>query len=802
MRKRLLYVLVLIVLASLFCFSFTACKDDENPDNGKSCSHTYSDTYTCHDRSCTLCGKVVAATTNHDFTYGDCPCGELNTCQHNFNTPHTCFDRTCTECGSIILATTKHNYVDYECTVCNTIRPSDGLTYKLSDNGSYYIVTGIGTFTGDKLSIPEQYNAIPVKEIGDNAFKNNTELKIISISDNVINIGEYAFAGCVAEIKWGDNPTITTIGRYAFYGYNGTNITMPNSVTWIAGSAFSNCSRLIEVTIPNSVTIIGDNAFYNCSSLTEVIIPNSVTSIGDSIFSHCNSLTSAIIGDNLTSISENMFYNCSSLSEVTISKIVKNIWEDAFYGCSGLKKVNYTGTIDDWAQIEFDLTYSYPNLYYCYSNPLYYANNLYINEILVTNAVITTAKIANCAFYNCTSLTSVTIGDSVKIIGGDAFYRCDKLVEVYNLSSLSITAGSTNYGSIGRYAKSIHNDRVATSILETDVEGFVTINNNGVKTLVSYVGNQSKITIPSDIKAIYKCAFSNNNIKSIIIPNTVTNIDWYAFSGCSAEIIWENPVITSINSWIFDGYKGTSITIPKSVRTISFGAFTNCNSLTSIIVDENNEYYKSINGNLYSKDGKTLIQYAMGKRDTSFTIPNSVTSIGDNAFYNCSSLTNITISNSVTSIGSDAFYDCVNLSNITIGNNVTNIDERSFANCTNLKEIVIPNSVISIGDTAFGFCSALTKVTIGNGVTTIGDTAFGWCTGLKEIIIGNSVTSIGYNAFYGCSRLTNAIFLDTDGWRCEISTSGIFMSSTNLANTSTAATYLRSTYVNYDWYKD
>jgi hypothetical protein len=160
------------------------------------------------------------------------------------------------------------------------------------------------------------------------------------------------------------------------------------------------------------------------------------------------------------------------------------------------------------------------------------------------------------------------------------------------------------------------------------------------------------------------------------------------------------------------------------------------------------------------------------------TIPDSVTSIGISAFYNCTSVSNVTIGNSVTSIGNDAFRYCTSLTSETIGNSVTNIGDYAFSYCTSLTSVTIPssvthigdyaihyctslttvtipNSVTSIGNQAFSYCTSLTSVTFGNSVTNIGNLAFAVCTNLTSVAIPNSVTSIGYAAFYSCTSLTN-----------------------------------------------
>ena len=307
------------------------------------------------------------------------------------------------------------------------------------------------------------------------------------------------------------------------------------------------------------------------------------------------------------------------------------------------------------------------------------------------------------------------------------------------------------------------------------------------------------ITIPSEIDgkpvtSIGYNAFSFcTGLTSITIPNSVTSIGTYAFYGCSGltSITIPNSV-TSIGDLAFHGCSGlTSITLGNSVTSIGGWAFNGCTGLTSINVASGNNYYSSNNGVLFNKKKTALIRYPEGKSQTSYTIPNSVTSIGDHAFDGCTGLRSITISNSVTSIEDDVFARCTSLTSITIPNSVTRIEDYAFAHCTGLTSITIPNSVTSIGNWAFLGCTGLTSITIPNSVTSIGNVAFSGCTGLTSInvasdnnyysdnngvlfnkkktelirypqgksqtsyTIPSSVTSIGSWAFENCTGLTS-----------------------------------------------
>ena len=230
-----------------------------------------------------------------------------------------------------------------------------------------------------------------------------------------------------------------------------------------------------------------------------------------------------------------------------------------------------------------------------------------------------------------------------------------------------------------------------------------------------------------------------------VIPDSVTGIGESAFEGC-----------TSL----------TSVSIGNGVTSIGSYAFEGCTSLTSVYITDIAAWCKISfeflsNGFLSNPlyNGGNL--YLNGVLVTNLVIPDSVTSIGNYAFYGCSSLTSVTIPDGVTSIGDAAFVDCTSLTSVTIPDSVTFIKYGAFRNCSSLTSVTIPDSVTSIGGSAFSYCSNLTSVTIGNSVTSIGNSAFYNCSSLTSVTIGNSVTNIGNSEFYNCSSLTSVVIPDS-----------------------------------------
>ncbi len=294
-----------------------------------------------------------------------------------------------------------------------------------------------------------------------------------------------------------------------------------------------------------------------------------------------------------------------------------------------------------------------------------------------------------------------------------------------------------------------------------DSEGVLTISGSGaMKEYAPYkapwYGSSSRVksaVIAEGVTSIGDSAFCNcTSLTSVTIPNSVTSIGERAFSYC-----------TSL----------TSVTIPNSVTSIGGGAFALSTSRTGICVTEGYSHYANdASGVLFNKDKTTLVQCPGAF--AAYTIPNSVTSIGEFAFDGCASLTSVTIPDSVTRIGDWAFSNCTSLTSVTIPDSVTSICDSAFNYCSSLTSVTIPDSVTIIGESAFRYCTSLTSVTIPDSVTSIGDSAFSDCTSLTSVTIPDSVTSIGGSAFGNCKSLTDVYYAGSEAqWKAiSISSTG------------------------------
>lgn len=452
---------------------------------------------------------------------------------------------------------------------------------------------------------------------------------------------------------------------------------------------------------------------FNYSTTFGIITITGYTGPGGSI-----STPGIINGQAVTIIGPSAFQGNTTLTDVAINYNTTTISASAFQGCTGLKRIEIPNDVSD---------------------------------------------IGSFAFAGCTGLKSATISMSISSIGQDAFKNCTNLISVFFVPPPSTPAKAPTMGT-GVFSNvhsgfSVYYGSGAsgfTSPTWTDSAGdtypasveppYITANDgNGGLMITRYTGSGGDLVIPATINGlpvtrIDWAAFLITNptgLTSVVIPSSVTSIGDSAFYTCTnlASVTIPNSV-KSIETGAFgDCTSLTNVTIPASVTSIGQDAFVQCTSLTAITVNAANTAYRSSADGVLFNFNKTALIECPGAKAGSYTVPASVTTIGNDAFEYCANLTNVTFPNGVTSIGTMAFGFCSGLTTMTI-----------------------PGSVLTIGGNTFYSCSSLASVTLSNGLTSISDTLFVGCSSLTTITIPSTVTSVGQNAFHGCKALKSAMF--------------------------------------------
>ena len=681
---------------------------------------------------------------------------------------------------------------------------------KLTDLGS-----GVFANCGNLTCI-----ALPasISRINSSMFENCAKLTNITIPASVTDIAADVFNGCInlASVMFEENSQLTSIGYSTFKNCGSlTNIIIPASVVVIGADAFTGCTQLIQVEggvsyvdkwviacdvnttnvdLRANTVGIGPSVFYN-SKLTSIVIPESVTSIDDGAFSSCVKLANVIFSENsqLNNIGAKTFYYCTAITSITIPASVTYIQTSAFENCSELT-----------------------------------------NVIFAENSQLT--YIGSNAFKDCENLTSITLSETNHLtsIGSSAFNGCD------NLKNITLPSSVTN---IGEYAL-----RDISVVNITSIEAWCNINFSSKTANPLYFScvlylNGSEISgnmvIPEGIAKIPLYAFYGCDlITSITIPSSVTSIGAYAFCYCPnlSEINFNATAMNDLNreSYVFKNAgkntNGITVNIGASVSKIPAYLFYSA-------PQENSPSY-------YTSPNITNVVFAENSQ---------CTSIGKYAFSYCTSLTSIEIPAIMTSIGDYTFagyYDApMGLISVTFaeGSQLTSIGENAFSYCTSLTgvyitdiatwcniefgdsyanplyyaknlylngskllgSITIPEGVTQIPEYAFYYCTEITNITIPASITSIGENAFCNCLSLTSVTIPASVTRIGNGAFSvrepvsSFHQLTSVLFENTGGWSATLhrgsSTFTESIPANDLADPTKATKYLTSTYDSWEW---
>ena len=647
--------------------------------------------------------------------------------------------------GSMIIPeTVTNNGITYSVTSIANEAFRSCLNLESVDIPSTVTAIGLAAFSScgmTSIDIP-----VSVEELGPYAFSNCTNLTNITVNpdnayfssndDGVLFNKDKTVIRCCPAGKIGEYTipgSVTSIGNSAFYGCQFTSITIPNTVTKIDDYAFREC-KFTTMTIPNSVTSIGEHAFDYCYDLNSVIIGDGVTRIGNYAFEGCDNLVASAVVNNATYLgnSDNPYYALIKVrsEDITSFEIESGcvvIADEAFCGVNALESVVISNTVK---------------------------------------------HIGHEAFRNCQKLKSIDIPNSVESIGDYAFYNCSSLAAVeYNPVKTNVennAFANTPYGE---------------STIEYD-DGFLKYSISiGMATVTDYPGDSKSVTIPEKIivygkeypvTGIGDDAFNNSyHLESIIIPNSVKTIGKRAFASC-------------VNM--------PTVTIPKSVESVGTDAFFDVNNIV-LLNDLAGKPWGANSWNMnyhLSDDGKELLEVYFGEHyPEEIYIPYGVEAIANGVFLGFDKLTTVHIPNTVKTIGDYAFYNCSSLAAVEYNPVKTNVENNAFANTPygestieyddgflkysisigmatvtdypgDSKSVTIPEKIIvygkeypvtGIGDDAFNNSYHLESIIIPNSVKTIGKRAFASCVNMPTVTIPKSVESVGTDAFFDVNNI-------------------------------------------------
>ena len=603
------------------------------------------------------------------------------------------------------------------------VEGSVGLDYALNDDGVSYAVTGRGKCSDAELIIPAEYKGLPVTRIAVDAFWNDAIVTSAFIPDTVTVMESYAFTGCG----------------------NLVSIKLSNSLTTIIRRAFQGCANLASIEIPASVKVIESEAFRYCDKIDVIIIHNTLERIEDDAFFGADSITNAYYTGseedwlNITIGVNNEVFKHATMHYNYCPNGGTHSWKEAT--CVNPKTCVLCGTTTGET-----LAHTPGAEATCESAQICTVCKAEIAPALGHNEVIINAVEPTCLATGLTAGMKCSVCEKVLVK--------QETIEALNHDMLDPTCAKPATCARCKYVESdalanghtFVGDNCSVCSAQKPSEGFVF-----TKDTDSFYGSYYKITkigscadteviIPDvyeglPVKHIGYNVFVRSQITSIVIPDSIELIDAFAFNICSN--------LTELN-------------IPASVISINVEAIVSCSALERINVAEANPAYKSIDGVVYTKDGKTLVKYPMGKKDEVFSIPAGVMNIERNAFANTVNLKKVILPEGMTKVDVLAFNACASVEEIVLPSTIQEVLGQAFYRCTSLKTINLPEGLLVIHSSAFDSCSSLQEVHLPSTLVALGSTVFS-NSGMKTFIMPNSVVEMGSMTFTNCPLTTVVI---------------------------------------------
>ncbi|MBQ9801741.1 MAG: leucine-rich repeat domain-containing protein [Clostridia bacterium] len=729
---------------------------------------------------------------------------------------------------------------------------------------------------------------------GDILSKEEAALSFTLLDDGTYSVskGGLGYAKEIVIPETYNGKPVTQLGPSAFSGAAFDKITIPESITVIGAGAFNNCANVKHITLPSSITAIPDNAFNSCIYLEEITIPAKVTSIGVDAFRGCTTLTSVTVPEGVTSIGADAFYGCHNLKSITLPSTLEMVGaraftvvreEDTFTEFDPLTYYKldnnlYLGNdqnprlvlilLGDKSQTSYTV---HADTRVIYSYALAYTA---LESVTLHDNV---THISDYAFYSSSALTAIHVPDKVTHIGASAFAYCSKLKVVTGMNNI-VTIGaeafrgcasglSVNIGStLQKLGYNIFGGRTNMAGITEGNISYIGNSENPHLILIRAINRdkQSDYTIHPDTKFIYEYAFYNCDLTTeITVPTGVVHIARCVFLDCNKLNYVQLPnTLTVIEPYAFENCKKiTSIVVPDSVTYIGDGAFYNCTGIAKITLPfvgrtptGGNVLFGSVFGasaigqhvrrvpsalrNVIITGGTTIGAGAFSDCENieSITLPASLKTIGEGAFFFTKSLKRIyisdlgawcgvTVTNSssspfttgaslyignkkaedlvipdtVTAIQPFTFIGCPGIKSLTVSDSVLTIGDDSFKDCVNLETVNLGSGVKEVRSSAFENCAKLTSITLSPVLEILDSSSLRGCVLLEEITLPKSLRFIGDHAFKNCDALETVVFEGKFGWGTTDNRIAISGESVFLWFKSKNAQYLTEDYVEYYW---
>lgn len=567
--------------------------------------------------------------------------------------------------------------------------------------------------------------------ISTNAFRYCTSLESVVIPKTVTAMGTSIFEDCsgMTSAAFEEGFTMNYIPDWTFYNNRFANFEIPASVKTINKGVFMNNTALAAIEFPATLTKLGQEVFHNCSSLTQVTIPETITSMDINIFQNSGVVTAEVF---CPVIGQGTFYQCANLESVNIHEGVTTIGYGSFHGCTKLPSVVIPSTVTTLSQNAFRECTS-------------------MTEVTFAEGIQLTS-IGSAAFYN-TGLVSVTIPAMVETINSEAFRSSVNLTEVVFPAETQLkTINGTAFANCTKLPSFVMPNTVTTlgnavfyrcPLLER-----VTLSNQ-ITALPDETFREcsllDNVIIPHSVLRMGSSVFRTcTSLSSIIIPNSVTTMGTSVFEDCSAltsAAFEEGTTITNLPDWTFYNTRFASFVIPPSIETIARGVFMNNSALESIVIPNTVKSFTSTE----------TFSGCAALAEATFEEPCQVTSLPNNMFYGAG-LLQISIPTSVKTIGNIAFYNCKQMEEVSLPQGLTTIGNSAFRYCEKLNNVVLPGTLNSIQDWAFANCTSLENLTLEEGITSINRDVFQF-SGMKKVVLPATLGTIGVNLFHQCNQL-------------------------------------------------